>query len=252
MAGLAIARGIIRIEAALAAALEVAEQRSLPAVESVVELQEVMDSQVAGHLAHALHTSAGYFNNHSIKKHCHKLARAIEDPQLSFRMTLQSLFIPSLMQISWGCWTQPVPVAQMDCCVLRQRLLALHLLWDIPLHMDAALSCTPPQLLASPFKEGSPASALGRGAHLPMVASQPDQPHLLPPGTHWKTVANMWSPLPAALPSQVGAWLSAFISSWPDIGAYEASLNLVQGYHLESESSPPSCTHGAHVTQPSG
>lgn len=69
MDGLAIAKGIICLEAGLAAALEAAEQ-------SITELQEVMDSQVAGPLAHALRMSAGYFTDHPTKRH-HKLARAV-------------------------------------------------------------------------------------------------------------------------------------------------------------------------------
>lgn len=82
MVGLAVARGLVRLEATIKDASEQALQGQVPPTELLASLQESVNAQVGPPLAHALRMTGGYFNDLSVKRR-RKLARAIKDSQLS-------------------------------------------------------------------------------------------------------------------------------------------------------------------------
>lgn len=82
MQGLALSKSLIRLEAAINAAVALAEDNPPAVVDSLRRLRRDINDRVATPLAHALRMAGWQFNELSIKRRKH-IAKSIWEPQLS-------------------------------------------------------------------------------------------------------------------------------------------------------------------------
>lgn len=111
MQGLALTRSLIRLEAAVNAALAMAKDNPPAALDSLKRLRGDINDQVATPLAHALRMAGGQFNELSIKGR-KWIVKSVCNPQLSRWLEDAE---DSLTDLSSGNMSPQEPGGQMGC-----------------------------------------------------------------------------------------------------------------------------------------